>query len=294
MNCTDCQNQFSDFIDEEISLKMARSLQDHLASCPNCAAELQLFQQTVTTLHSFPVQKVPADFIIGINEKLTPQPFAKLKGWLSFMTQHKLTTTTALAALMVGVISASVLQLSSQNSEQIVAQKLSGETSSLQAMSADHDQNNYYPGIPYLAQNSQTSQLPKPRNRVQFTSTKQSPASAGHNYLFDSRGSPAALANPSTPHPSLTRLGAVSPDLIVTVHPSSTSHQNALIRQLTANRDWTSHISGNTLLVTLPCNQLSTFQHLFGPADPHINPTELSRLSNLSPSSLLTIAVAFH
>ncbi len=293
MNCNHCQDQFSDFIDEEISLKMARRFKEHLAACPDCAAELQLFQHTVNTLHSFPVHRVPADFIIGINEKLAQQPFARLRGWLSFMTQHKLTATTALATLMVGVISATVLHLSPLDSEQIVARNGKGETPVMQALNVGKDHINYYPGIPYLAQNSQNSPPKKPRTRLKFTSVKQSAPSAGHNYLFDSRG-PPTLTNTSTPHPSQAHLGTISPDLVVTVHPSSTAHQHALIRQLTANRDWKSHISGNTLLVTLPCSQLTTFQHLFGPADPHINPKELSRLSKSSPSRLLTVAVAFH
>ncbi len=293
MNCPDCQNQFSDFIDAEISLKLAHSVQSHLAECPDCSAEWLLFQQTVTTLHNFPSQRVPADFIIGLNEKLSQQPFAKLKGWLAFMTQHKLTATTALATLMVGVISAAVLQLSPLDSEQTLARKDVADNSTILALTLDKDQTNYYPGIPFLAQNTQSSQLTIPRNRVQFTPVKQSAPKTRHNSLLDSRGSPT-LTYSATPHPSLSRLGTTSPDMVVTIHASSTAYQHALISQLTANRNWKTQISGNTLLVTLPYTQLVNLQHLFGPADPHINPTELSRLSKSSSASLLTVAVAFH
>ncbi|MEN8258686.1 MAG: zf-HC2 domain-containing protein [Thermodesulfobacteriota bacterium] len=294
MNCTDCQDQFSDFIDDEISLKMARSFKGHLASCPACSAELQLFQQTLDTLHAFPAQKVPADFVIGINEKLAPQPFAKLQGWFSFISQHKLTAGSALATLVVGVISAAVLQLSPVDSEQILAKNGIG-SNNMQAMTVDADKDhiNYYPGIPYLAQKSQDSKLPKPRAQVQFTSVKQSTPNGGHNSLLDSRG-PPNMSYPSAPHPSLSHFGTTSPDLVVTVHSKSTAYQHALIRQLTANHQWKTQINGNSLLITLPYSQLADFQHLFGPVDPHINTNELSHLNNSSSSRLLTVVVAFH
>lgn len=293
MNCNDCQNQFSDFFDAEISLKLARNVENHLAECPSCSAEWQLFQQTVTTLHSFPVQKVPAGFIVGIHDKLEPQPFAKLRGWLSFMAQHKMHATTALATLMVGVISAAVLQLSPLDSEQILARKDSAQNSSNQTVTVAEDHTNYYPGIPYLAQNSATRQITPPRARVQFTPVKQSAPKSGHTTLLDSRG-PPNLSHSALRQPSLPHLGTTAPDLVVTVHSSSTAYQHALIRQLTSHRNWQTQISGNSLLVTLPCSQLANFQHLFGPVDPHINPAELSRLSKSPPSSLLTVAVAFH
>lgn len=288
MNCTDCQSQFSDFIDDEISLKMARSFKSHLTDCADCTAEWQLFQQTITTLHSFPTQKVPADFIIGVNEKLAPQPFAKLTGWLAFMTQHKMTATTALATLMVGVISAAVLQLSPLDNAQTLAQKAGGENSAVQSMAVGKDHINYYPGIPYLAQNSASTQTFLPQTRVQFTPVKQSVPNAGHNSILASRGPP------SFAHPELPRFGTTAPDLVVTVHASSTAYQHALIRHLTTNQTWQTQISGNTLLVTLPSSELANFQHLFGPVDPHINPNELSRLSKSSSARLLTVAVAFH
>ncbi len=283
MNCTDCQNQFSDFIDDEISLKMARSVKSHLASCPSCSAEWQLFQQTVNTLHTIPVQKVPADFIIGINEKLAQQPLGKLRGWFSFMSQHKLTTGSALATLMVGVISAAVLQLSPLDNEQIMANKGHEGTSTMQALALDKDHINYYPGIPYLEQKTPTQTTPKPQARVQFTSVSRGTPKVGHSSLLDSRGPP-----------SMSHFGTTSPDLVVTVHSKSTAYQHALIRQLTSHKHWKTQITGNSLLVTLPCNELSNFQHLFGPVNPHINTSELSRLSNSSSSRFLTVAVAFH
>ena len=293
MNCTDCQNQFSDFIDDEISLKLARSFKSHLADCPACAKEWQVFQHTINTLHSVPTQKVPADFLLGINEKLDRQPFAKLRGWFSFMGQHKMTATTTLATLVVGVISAAVLQLSPLDSEQTVAQNdLNQANSTMLAMGVDRGHVNYYPGTPYLAPKTQTAPLPTPRPRVQFTPVKQSAPQSGHKNFLDSRG-PPALSSTVQPHSSLAHYGTTSPDLVVTVHSRSTAYQHALIRQLTANHHWKTQISGNTLLVTLPCNQLGTFQHLFGPVNPHMNQNDLSRLSK-SPSSLLTVAVAFH
>lgn len=293
MNCTDCQNQFSDFIDDEISLKMARTVESHLAGCPACAAELQLFKQTVHTLHTFPTAKVPADFLIGINEKLSPQPFAKLKALFSFLADNKLTATATLATVMIGVISAAVLQLSPLDQTSTLAQKDSGETLTMQAMAVDPDQTNYYPGIPYLAKKAATSQGPIAATRVKFSPVKQSSPNSGHNSLFTSRG-PPSLVQPSSPHPSLSRFGAIPPDLVVTVHASSTAYQHALIRQMTANHNWRTQISGNTLLVSLPGRELANFQHIFGPVDPHITPSELSHLNKLSSASRLTVAVAFH
>lgn len=292
MNCEDCQNQFSDFIDAEISLNLAASLEKHLATCPSCTTEWQHFQETIHTLHSFPSQKVPADFIIGMNEKLAQQPVSILQGWFSFMTQHKLPATTALATLMVAVISTAFIQLSPLGNEQIQASKQSGETLSMLAMTVDTNQNDYYPDTPYLAPKSQLSPLTTPQTRVQFTPVKQSAPRTNHNSILDYRG-PPTMPYSSLPHPSLSRLETTSPDLVVTVHSSSKSYKHALIRQLTTNRNWKTQISNKTLLITLPASQLATFQHLFGPADPHINPLELSRLT-MNSSNLLTVAVDFH
>lgn len=293
MNCTDCQNQFSDFIDDEISLKLARSFKSHIAACSTCRAEWQLFQQTIATLQSFPVQKVPAGFIMGIHEKIEQQPLAKLQGWFSFLTQHKLTFASSLAALMVGIIGASVLQLSPLDSEQTLAHKDNSDNIIIQAMTVDTNQTNYYPGTPYLAQNSANTPLPIPRNRIQSTPVTQSAPTGGHNSILDSRRS-ANLSHSAFSNPALSHLGTTSPDLAITVHARSAAYQHALIRQLIANQSWQTQISGNSLLVTLPSNQLTTFQNLFAPIDPHINPNVLSRLSKLSSASRLTIAVAFH
>lgn len=293
MNCPDCQNQFSDFIDAAISLNEARNLKDHLAACAECAAEWQLFQQTINTLHSFPVQKVDADFLIGINEKLSAEPFAKLKGWLSFMSLHKVTATTALATLAVGVISAAVLQLSPVATDQNLAQKSSVEKNIVQAMAVAPEESDYYPGIPYLAQNSQPEPAaPLRQPGIQFTPVNQSAPGSAHYPMLDPRGPPSA-ARSSFLHPSFSQLKSLRPDLVVTVHASSPAQQHTLLSQLTGNGTWQTQISGNALLVTLPCSQISSFQDLFGPAKPRITPHVLARLGKNTPSRLITVAVAF-
>ncbi len=292
MNCPDCQNQFSDFIDAAISRNQARSLKEHLAACSECAAEWQLFQQTIHTLHSFPVQRVDADFLIGINKKLSAEPFAKLKGWLSFMRLHKLTTTTALATLAVGVISAAVLQLSPVATDQNLAQKSSVDKNIVQARAVDQEESTYYPGIPYLAQNSYPEPAPLRQTGIQFTPVKQSAPGSAHYPMLDPR-SPPSPARSSFLHPSLSQLKSLAPDLVVTVHASSPAQQHTLLSQLTSNSTWQTQISGNALLVTLPCSQISSFQDLFGPAKPRINPHLLARLGKNAPSRLITVAVAF-
>ncbi|MDR9500194.1 MAG: zf-HC2 domain-containing protein [Desulfurivibrionaceae bacterium] len=292
MNCPDCQNQFSDFIDAAIPLNQARNLKEHLAACSECAAEWQLFQQTIHTLHSFPVQRVDADFLVGINEKLSPEPFAKLKGWLSFMRLHKLTATTALATLAVGVISAAVLQLSPVATDQNLAEKSSLDKNIVQAMAVDQQESDYYPGIPYLAQNTRPEPAPLRQPGIQFTPVNQSAPGSAHYPLLDPRG-PPSQAPASFLHPSLSQLKSLAPDLVVTVHASSPAQQHTLLSQLTGNSNWQTQISGNALLVTLPCSQISSFQDLFGPAKPRINPHVLARLGKNAPSRLMTVAVAF-
>jgi hypothetical protein len=293
MNCTDCQNQFSDFIDDEISLKLARSFKGHLEQCPACSAEWQLFRHTITTLHSVPVQRVPAGFLLGIHEKLDRRPLAGLAGWFAFLVRHKLTAATTLATLTVAVISAAVLQLSPLDGDQTLARLTNQEATVIQAAPTGKEGSNYYPDTPYLAQNSQTSPLPILRNRVQFTPVKQSAPNSGHNSLLDPRGPPNLGRTPFAPS-ALSSFGAAAPDLVVTVHASSTAYQHALIRQLTSNHTWQTQITGNTLLVSLPCSQLDTFQHLFGPINPHIKASDLARLSQSSPAGRLTVAVTFH
>ncbi|MFQ5627212.1 MAG: anti-sigma factor family protein [bacterium] len=51
MNCTDCENRFSGYLRDELSLKERSSLEEHLRLCKSCAQSLQAFEVIIANAY---------------------------------------------------------------------------------------------------------------------------------------------------------------------------------------------------------------------------------------------------
>ncbi len=289
MNCTDCQNNFSEILDDEIPPARGSDFRAHLASCSSCASAFNSFKKTVQTLHAIPRQTVPADFLIGINNKLDKQSFTRLWSLFSFMGQHKLTASATMATLIVGVISATILQTTPQTTPS----HFTGDNSTYtQAITTKNDpsseEKNYYPGVPYLAARKTEPQTTTPI--VQFASTNSRPNS-GYYSIPNQRGSPEAYATPH--YTSLCTTPNQKPDFHIIIHPASVHQQQMITHSIAANSNWKTHRHNSTLYVTLTGEQLPAFQQLFPPPAPPHKKLDFSPLTSKAEQSLFTISISF-
>ncbi len=292
MNCTDCQEKFTEILDDDAPADMAAAFTAHLTSCPSCASEFSGFKKTVQTLQTLAKQQVPADFLIGINEKLDSTTFTKVKNWFAFMGQHKLTASATVATLVIGVISATVLQTPNINEIQLSGERATYTQAITTQQEAKINDHNYYPGVPYLAsrqpeQKRSNTILPG----VQFAST----STGKNNYHYGvqpPRGSPNKYATTAYTSLNLTRTNP-KPDFHIVVHPASASQQQKITRTVAANSNWKTHLHNSTLFVTLTDEQLPEFQELFPPSAPPHKRLDLSPLTRNTDRHLFTIAISF-
>ena len=284
---------FSSHLDGEMDSDVRSDFKSHLASCAECASDLELFQTTITTLHSIPQTIPPADFLPGIHAKLESSPLNKIQLWFSFMGQHKFAASTALATMMVAVISTTVLQLGPTSS---VSTDLTGniEQASL-TTPATSQTHNYYPGVPYLAQNkAQTSQVVS-RPTMQFASTGNLNSRSSYQPNLTDRAPPLFNTAPkSLAMSQYNQLSPVSPDISVSLCPTTIDQQQTLIHQLVDHSVWLPQMYGNTIHIKLPASQLSSLQKVFAPANPQICKADLAHINRHHHSGrLLNVAVTF-
>ncbi len=292
MNCTDCQNKFTEILDHDMPGDMTTAFKAHLATCPTCASEFQGFKKTVQSLQLLPQEHVPADFLIGINEKLDATTFARLKNWFAFMGQHKVTASATMATLIVGVISATILQITPTINQ---TELKNSKTTYSQAITTQHEtqksENNYYPGVPYL-NNSQTAKKttrPNTTHGVQFASTNPRTTSAYYG-IQSPRGSPE---NYRTSYTSLNSITNPTSDFHITIHPASTTQQHAITQRIVSNTNWETHLHNSTLFVTLANQQLPEFQKIFPPSAPPHKKLDLTPLTRHTEQHLFTITISF-
>lgn len=292
MNCTDCQEKFTAILDDDAPDDMTTVFTAHLASCPSCASEFSGFKKTVQTVQALPKQPVPGDFLVGINEKLDLTTFARLKSWFDFMGQHKLTASATVATLVIGVISATVLQTPNMNQAQLSGERATYTQAITTQQEAKTNDHNYYPDVPYLA-----SKQPEQKRGntilpgVQFASTS---TRVNNNYygVQTPRGSPSEHATTTYTSLNLTRTNP-KPDFHIVVHPASARQQQKITRTFAANSNWKTHLHNSTLFVTLTDEQLPEFQELFPPSAPPHKRLDLSPLTRNTDRHLFTIAISF-
>ena len=289
MNCTDCQNKFTEILDDDAPGDMTIAFKDHLASCPSCTSAFNGFKKTVQTLQALPQQPVPADFLIGINEKLDTNTFARLKNWFSFLGQHKLTASATVATFIIGVISTTIIQ-TTPNLPQ--TQLAGNETTYTQAITTQKETQttakNYYPGIPYITSKPVTQPANKPI--VQFASANLTGNNNAYYKRQNPRGSPQ---NYGSSYTSLNTTLSSKPDFHIIIHPASANQQQILTHRITSNANWKTYLQNHTLFVTLTKHQLPEFQNIFPPAAPPHKKLDLTQLTNKTKQDLYTIAISF-
>nr|MDA3832622.1 hypothetical protein [Spirochaetales bacterium] len=171
-------------------------------------------------------------------------------------------------------------QLTGENStytQALTVKKESGENN-----------NNYYPGVPYLTARKTEAQTTAPI--VQFASTNTKTTS-GYYGLQNHRGPPQEYA--TNHYTRLTTTTNPKPDFHIIIHPASHPQQQSISRTNSANTNWKTYLHNKNLFVTLTDAQLPEFQQLLPPSAPPHKKLDFSPLTSQGKQKLFTIAVSF-
>lgn len=307
MDCQQCQELFSLYVDEELDPQHTSFLESHLAHCNRCRMEWEAFRFTVEYLHTLPREAVPPGFLVGIHSKLEdPSLLAKLQNWLTWGNRHKVAASSAFALLVAGVTAASLMQLSPGPAPELAPQNRMASSQSQTApreepvatalMLAENNETapeDYYPGVPFLSEYEATDDTHMPRftvvplpgksrdlPMVDFVSTHKPQYMPSHRY----EGFPSF----SRMHP----FAAIEADLYITIHSSANHSQRAIIKELVQSPQWQARIHDNsTLLLSVPVENFDQLRKLCCPETTTFTPEYARTSIYFSPKRFLTVAV---
>lgn len=104
MRCSQVTELLSEYVDDALDAPTKARLDEHLAHCPTCTAELASLRSYLGAMASLPRVQAPADFLAGVHERLEPPGvISKLANWLFFPLKLKLPFEVA------GLVAASFL-----------------------------------------------------------------------------------------------------------------------------------------------------------------------------------------
>ncbi len=104
MDCTSCRSQFSEALDGRLDLEAQVAVDAHVAACPGCAAEQQLYDRVFSALRAAPPTTVPPRFPLPIEPPGmdSPPSIAARRGW-------RLGRVAAAVIITLGFVSSNVL-----------------------------------------------------------------------------------------------------------------------------------------------------------------------------------------
>lgn len=102
MQCTQAKRLFSEYIDDALTPDMKRRVEEHLAACSRCSAELSGLKAAREAVRSMKTISAPPDFLKKVHERLEkPSPFRKIMDSLLYPLRIKLPLEAAGVALAV-------------------------------------------------------------------------------------------------------------------------------------------------------------------------------------------------
>src|SRR6266436_7659577 len=70
MNCEEVQKQLSDLLDKSLDIERAQEIQDHLAACSPCSAEMASLAEYQHLVSNLPTIEPPVGFTAGLMAKI--------------------------------------------------------------------------------------------------------------------------------------------------------------------------------------------------------------------------------
>jgi len=91
VDCSKVSHLLSEYVDDQLDRATQRLVEEHLASCENCAAELATLQAYLRTMATIEKIGAPQGFLAAVHERLEqPSVFDRLTKWLFYPLKIKL------------------------------------------------------------------------------------------------------------------------------------------------------------------------------------------------------------
>jgi len=87
MNCEDCQNKFSEFLDDKLHESQRLALEQHISGCADCRRELQMWRRALEALARLPRRAAPDGFASRIVERIGAEAPPRRRRVLRFVPQ---------------------------------------------------------------------------------------------------------------------------------------------------------------------------------------------------------------
>src|SRR6056297_1172527 len=99
MNCKECKEKISLYIDNELTDKEAAEFEEHLKECDNCRVEFENTKSIVETVKNMPLEKLPEGYCEKLNNKLIEKKKIKNKwNW------RRITAIAATFVVLIGAV----------------------------------------------------------------------------------------------------------------------------------------------------------------------------------------------
>ncbi len=100
MNCRECKEKISLYIDNELTDKEAAKFEEHLRECDNCRIEFENIKSIVETVNNMPLEKLPEGYCEKLHDKLIEKKSKNKWNWKRI---------TAIAATFVVLLGATFI-----------------------------------------------------------------------------------------------------------------------------------------------------------------------------------------
>jgi hypothetical protein len=110
MSCADNRLLHSALLDGELAPDERAQVEAHLASCPECTAELAALARTLGMLHGLPAARAPLGFVDRVLEAARPMPWHRRWGRRLFQPRHVKLPLEAAAVVLVALGAVYVFQ----------------------------------------------------------------------------------------------------------------------------------------------------------------------------------------
>jgi hypothetical protein len=310
MKCQDCQELFSLYFDGEIDQISRSNVDSHLANCPQCKMEWLAFKNSIDFLRDMPMSSVPPGFLAGIHQKLEPRtPWQKVHEFLTGKGEKKWAWSTAFAMLVIGFVTASLIQLipvsqtdrdsktpSAIQSGQMAENNPGNSQPSLvlaQNEGNKGSQPDFYPGIPLLSEYEkndspamqQFAMLPRSKPEQHIPTVDFVSTGSGHT-------SSPYLDTPFGSFASQQQIPAIKPDLQITIHAAPRADQMAIVKQIVQSPLWRAELyDHNTLLLSVPASSYTQLLQICCSEKTSLSPEYARNTRYISLKRFLTVAV---
>ncbi len=310
MNCSDCQNHFSEYLDHLLDSQTVSQVADHLSVCPECTNEWQEFKKAIGFIQNLPLEPVPSGLLTGIHEKLEAKsPLSRIMDWFS-TTPVRLAASTGFAVLFVGVVTAVAIQnipfngtTRTENRVALSEQEKQGkdkepliQLAENKTAPAPQSSTDFYPGVPLLSEYEDTGGITfspyallsrPPRKAV---SPEISFVSTGNGRLNSS-----IHDFPFSYSKATSKASYVTPDAYLTLHPNSQAELSEFMHQIIHSSSWqVASYDSKSLTLAIPSANLEQLNRLCAGHKVSVVPPYIIGSHPGSPQRRILVAIQWH